>query len=92
MVPVGTQSAAFLFVRVAARRSRSLTVSSSPQTSSPHSAVNMAWRIAGVGSVKVSERSSTVGGGGGGGGETGSMIRGGWVARVGEKGEFLMPF
>ena len=59
MVPVGTQRAVGFDVSSAALFSRSLTVSSSPQTSSPQSAENMACRISGVGSVKVSERSST---------------------------------
>src|SRR3990172_7027988 len=59
MVPEATKSPASFPVRSAASASRRWTVGSSSQTSSPTSAFAIASRIAGVGSVTVSERRST---------------------------------
>src|SRR3990170_8707597 len=59
MVPEATKSPASFPVRSADSASRRWTVGSSSQTSSPTSAFAMASRIAGVGSVRVSERRST---------------------------------
>src|SRR3990170_2882930 len=60
MVPLATKRPASLPTASAARRSRRLTVGSSEKTSSPTSASNMAWRMAGVGRVMVSLRRSMV--------------------------------
>jgi len=57
-VPLGTKSAASRPVISAARASSRWMVGSSPMTSSPTSAVNMACRMAGVGRVTVSDRRS----------------------------------
>jgi hypothetical protein len=59
IVPLVTNSAASFPSNSAARASRARAVGSSPQTSSPTSADAIACRIAGVGRVNVSERSST---------------------------------
>src|SRR6266702_3140845 len=56
MHPVGTNSAASFPKISAARRSKRLTVGSSPYTSSPTSASAMARRISAVGRVTVSLR------------------------------------
>src|SRR6056297_2942536 len=61
MVPEGTKSAASLPNIEAARSSSSLTLGSSPATSSPTSARIMDSRIAGVGRVTVSDRKSRMG-------------------------------
>src|SRR5262249_24934437 len=60
MVPELTKSPAALPSRSAASASSRLTVGSSSHTSSPTSARAMASRMAGVGSVSVSERRSTM--------------------------------
>ena len=62
IVPEGTNTAASLPTAAAARSSSAITVGSSPQTSSPTSAVAITRRIASVGRVKVSERNSYMGG------------------------------
>src|SRR2546425_650582 len=59
-VPDATNSPDSLPIRSAARASSRLTVGSSSHTSSPTSARAMASRMAGVGSVSVSERRSTM--------------------------------
>ena len=59
-VPLVTSTAASLPSISAAIASSRLTVGSSPATSSPTSAVAMAWRISGVGRVFVSLRRSTI--------------------------------
>ena len=59
IVPDGTYTAASLPSMRAVSASSSITVGSSPQTSSPTSASAMARRISGVGRVTVSERRST---------------------------------
>src|SRR5947209_2086558 len=59
-VPLETKSAASLPAVSAESASRRCTVGSSFQTSSPTSASSMARRMAGVGRVKVSLRSSTL--------------------------------
>src|SRR5574337_1317656 len=59
IVPEATKSPASLPVSSAASASSRFAVGSSSQTSSPTSARAMASRIAGVGSVTVSERRST---------------------------------
>src|SRR3970040_79201 len=59
MVPEATKVPASFPVRSASSASRRWTVGSSSQTSSPTSALDMASRMAGVGSVRVSERRST---------------------------------
>ena len=61
MVPEGTKRAACLPRRWAMFASSALTVGSSPMTSSPTSALAMAWRISGVGFVTVSLRRSIMG-------------------------------
>ena len=61
IVPLGTKSAASLPASAAQRRSSSITVGSSPNTSSPTTASAMARRMAGVGRVTVSLRRSTTG-------------------------------
>src|SRR2546423_8011625 len=58
MVPLGVRHAAAFPSTAAAYSSRARTVGSSPYTSSPSRAVVIARRIAGVGSVNVSLRSS----------------------------------
>src|SRR5229473_8481673 len=58
MVPLGTNTAAFLPSRAAAISSSLITIGSSPNTSSPSGAVTIARRISGVGMVTVSERRS----------------------------------
>src|SRR5262245_24162081 len=58
MLPLGTNRAASLPTMAAARASSFFTVGSSPKTSSPTSASAIAWRMAGVGCVTVSERKS----------------------------------
>src|SRR5262245_16954183 len=60
MVPDVTKSPAAFPIRSAASASSRLTVGSSSHTSSPTSARAMASRMAGVGSVSVSERRSTM--------------------------------
>src|SRR5262245_59660361 len=60
MVPDVTKSPAAFPIRSAASASSRLTVGSSSHTSSPTSARAMASRMAGVGSVSVSERRSTI--------------------------------
>src|SRR5918993_1027300 len=60
MVPEGTYRAASWPRRSATAPSSRWMVGSSPQTSSPTSAVAMARRMAGVGLVKVSERRSII--------------------------------
>ena len=63
IVPEGTKRAASLPNSAATRSWSSITVGSSPHTSSPTAAAAMAARIAGVGRVTVSLRKSfTVGG------------------------------
>src|SRR5947207_3849719 len=59
-IPLATYTAASLPTISAERRSSRLTVGSSPYWSSPTSASAIARRIAGVGTVKVSLRSSIV--------------------------------
>ena len=59
-VPDVTNSPECLPTRSAASASSRLTVGSSSHTSSPTSALAMASRISGVGSVRVSERRSTM--------------------------------
>src|SRR5437879_4395680 len=58
MVPLGTSRAASLPISSAARACSRLTVGSSPNTSSPSSAADMARRISSEGWVTVSERRS----------------------------------
>ena len=60
IVPLATKIAASLPMRSAAIASRRLTVGSSPSTSSPISALAIAWRMEGDGRVTVSERRSMV--------------------------------
>jgi len=60
MVPLLTNSAASLPSRSAATSWSRLMVGSSPQTSSPSLASYIAFRISGLGIVKVSERRSTM--------------------------------
>ena len=58
MVPVGTNRAASFPKNLAALRSRSFTVGSSPNTSSPSGASIIAIDISAVGLVTVSDRKS----------------------------------
>src|SRR5579859_2856614 len=60
IVPLGTYTAAALPTSAATRSSRSVTVGSSPHTSSPTSAAAIAARIPASGTVSVSLRRSTV--------------------------------
>src|SRR5690606_15508305 len=61
MVPEGTNSAASFPSRAAAISCSRLTVGSSPYTSSPTGALAIAWRMASVGCVTVSDRRSITG-------------------------------